>query len=226
MSFLAHRRKAFTAAAPATDFGNASRVFDGADYITIPDSASFPTGAQTWCCWVYPDALSGLQVFLAHYDLGVRSIMILASGTSLAAYISSDGATTESIVVSGLSNSAWQHVAVEYIPSTSLKIFLNGSEHGSNTTSISSSLNDSTSPASIGSYGNGSNKFTGKICDCRLYDTNIGVTNILGLKNGTDYQTNLIGHWLKDADDAVTDYAGTFSDATNNGTTYSTESPF
>ena len=41
---------------PSVEFGSASRFFDGgiAQYVSLPDSATFPTGAQTNSCWIKP----------------------------------------------------------------------------------------------------------------------------------------------------------------------------
>jgi hypothetical protein len=72
---------------------------------------------------------------------------------------------------------------------------------------------------------NGSaNEFTaGNYADFRIYDADIGATEIANLAVGTDYQTNLVGHWLTDNDD-VEDKAGT-NDGTNFGSTYSYDNP-
>lgn len=152
--------------------------------------------------------------------------MLIASGSSIMSYISSTGADQLSTSsAGGLTNATWTHVAVEYVPSTRLTVYKDGTLFNENTTGIYSALHNSTSPAAIGSYGAGTNKFNGKICDCRIYDAAIGSSKIAGLAAGTDYQTNLIGWWLDDTDDATTDHAGTFSTATNNGSTYSTDAP-
>lgn len=214
-------------------FGNASRDFSGTgQYITVPDSASFPTGAQTWACWVKADAITGNHFLMSHY-IGTgdqRSVLL---------YIQSNGSVKVNIApagsVSGLKDTitaasaittgAWYHVAMEYVPSTHIKIFIDGSQAAINTGGIPSAAHDSTDDFSIGGATTGTALLNGKIADARIYDADIGATQIANLAAGTDYQTNLIGWWLTDTNDAVTDFAGTFADGTNNGTTYSTDGP-
>ena len=213
-------------------FGNASRDFNGTDqYIAIPDSASFPTGAQTLACWVYVDTLTNAAVFNHNVGTGdQRSIALtIFSDGKLLGSISSSGTAipqkSAESAASTIGTAEWIHIAMTFEPSTHVKCYKNGTEVGSNTDTIFGSIHNSTAAAGIGANGEGAAPFNGKICDCRWYDADIGQSNIADLANGVDYQTNLIGWWLDDTDDATTDHAGTFATATNNGSTYSTDGP-
>jgi len=232
MSFVINPYRFASAVLPT--FGNASRDFDGTnDDIVVTDPASFPTGAQTWCCWIKADILGPTvyNILGKNVDTDQRSGRLRVTGVGgnrrLQAYFSDDGSTLFSVTSStnSISPDIWHHVAVAFSPSTHLKLYIDGSEDGSNTTSIPASIYDSTAPFCIGSLDNTLQYFDGHIADVRIYDADIGVTEIANLAAGTDYQTNLVGWWLTDEDDAVTDFAGTFADATNNGSTYSTDSP-
>jgi len=216
-------------------FGNASREFllASSQDIVVADSASFPTGAQTWCCWMKADVI-GLNAYTLlgkNVDAGSqRSGRLRISGAGgrkeLQAYFSDDGSSLVSVISpnNSITVNTWHHVAVTFTPSGFLKLYIDGVEDGSTTTTMTS-IYDGTAPFCIGSLDNTQQYFDGHIADARIYDADIGVTEINNLYNGIDYQTNLVGWWLTDEDDAVTDFAGTFADATNNGSTYSTDSP-
>ncbi len=213
-------------------FGNASRDFDGTnDDITVSDPANFPTGAQTWCAWMKTDTLTGdpRNILGKNVDGGQASGRIRVNNVNnkLQAYFSTNGSTLFSVSSSNnsIDLNTWQHVAVEFSPSTHLKLYIDGIEDGSNTTSIPATIFDSTAPFCIGSLDNTQQYWNGHIADARIYDTNIGATQIANLAAGTDYQTNLVGWYLTDNDD-VEDYAGDLGDGTDNGSTYSTDSPF
>lgn len=221
------------AAAGLPTFGNNSRDFVAASSqdIVVADSASFPTGAQTWCAWMKTDLIASAQynIIGKNIDPDQRSGRIRFSGGTnrIQTFFSGDGVTLVSVTSSNnsITVNTWHHVAAAFTPSTHLKLYIDGIEVGSNTTSIPSSIYDGTAPFCIGSLDNTQHYFDGHIADVRIYDADIGATEIANLAAGTDYQTNLVGWWLTDEDDAVTDFAGTFADATNNGSTYSTDGP-
>ena len=215
---------------PAVEFGSASRIFDGtSDYITVQDGSWIPTGAQTWACWIKPDADAIVTFFNHNVGTGnQRSVNIITyTGGVIYAQISPNGITTtdaaspSSTYVAG----EWIHVAFTFAPSSStgLKLYINGSlETTSNVSSISS-VHNSTADIGIGANGLGQAPFQGNICDCRIYDTDLTASQISDLYAGTDVQTNLVAHYLTDNDD-VEDKAGT-NDGTNFGSTYSYEAP-
>ena len=208
----------------------ASRSFNGAsDYITVQDGSWIPTGAQTWACWIKPDADSIATFFNHNVGTGnQRSVnFITYTGGVIYAQISPDGVTTIDAVSPSSTYVAgeWIHVAFTFAPSSStgLKLYINGSlEATSNVSSISSAHN-STADIGIGANGLGQAPFQGNICDCRIYDTDLTASQILDIYNGTTDRTNLVGQWLTNSDDLL-DHAGT-NDGTNFGSTYSTDSP-
>ena len=211
-------------------FGNRSRSFDGVDdYITVQDGSWIPTGAQTWACWIKPDADSIVTFFNHNVGTGnQRSVNIITyTGGVIYAQLSPDGVTTidaaspSSTYITG----EWIHVAFTFTPSSStgLKLYINGSlETVSNVSSISS-VHNSTADVGIGANGLGQAPFQGNICDCRIYDTDLTATDISDIYNGTNITTNFVGHWLTDADN-VLDAAGT-NHGTNYGTKYSYDNP-
>lgn len=208
----------------------ASRSFNGAsDYITVQDGSWIPTGAQTWACWIKPDAYSIVTFFNHNVGTGNQKSVNIITYTDgkIYAQLSPDGVNT----IDAISNinayviGEWIHVAFTFAPSspTGLKLYINGSlEKVSNVSSVSS-VHNSTADIGIGANGLGQAPFQGNICDARIYDTDLTASQILDIYNGTTDRTNLIGQWLTNSDD-VLDHAGT-NDGTNNGSTYSTDSP-
>ena len=239
MSFLTHRRKAFRA---FNGFGNASRSFDGVnDYIDmgdVLDSVFAGTGKQfTVAAWVKTTAFDN-GIFLGKYvttgnqrqmffrvtDTGELACLLYSTGNTTPLY----GRRTDT---NTLTTGAWHHVAITYDQTATgdyLRMWIDGTEDASLVDYFSSgsftSIYDSTAPLQIGSVLNGTSaQWGGNLADIRIYDTDIPDSAIVGLSNGTDYQTNLVGWWLDDDDD-VLDNAGS-NDGTNNGSTYSTDGP-
>ena len=220
------------AGAALPTFGNASRLFDGtSDYLTVPDGSWIPTGAQTWACWIKIGTL-GTDTFFNH-NVGAgnqRSVNFITVASGAVEFvISQNGAATQKAGTgtSAVSAGTWYHVAGTFDPSTSLKLYIDGTLSVTNTTSIYSSVKDSTADIGIGANGLGQAPFDGKIADCRIYDADIGATAIADLAAGTDYQTNLVGWWLTDNDN-LDDYSGNNRDASEGGgssSTYDAEGP-
>ena len=211
------------------EYGGASRGFDaGVTYIDLGDSDDYPTGSQTWCCWLKLNTVYGLktQVSKNNDTNNQRGARIRTNGGVVQIYISPDGSDNWTSVFSNttLSQDTWYHVAFTFNSSTHLKIYIDGVEDNSNTTNIPASIYDNTASLLIGALNDPVTQLhNGKIADVRIYDTDLSSTEVYELYKGVDHRTNLIGQWLTNSDD-VEDKAGT-NDGTNNGSTYSTDSP-
>ena len=100
----------------------------------------------------------------------------LAVNTSsqLSGGVSSDGSTTN--VASGATTlvaGTWYHAVMVYVPSTSVTLYLNGVQDAQITTTIASSLFDSTAPVWWGLRNDSTTTsfyFDGRIDDVRVYD--------------------------------------------------------
>ena len=66
-------------------------------------------------------------------------------------------------------------------------------------------------------------KITGNIADFRIYDSALSASDVTKIYNRTDDKSNIHAWYLTNSDD-VLDHAGT-NDGTNNGSTYSADSP-
>ena len=218
----------FSAAGGGT-FGNASRDFDGVDdKVTI---AVDPVDDEpiTMAAWVKLDTTTQVGgIWNIEGDgagSGNEGFGLLVVNGEFWAYAQDAGSFDKAASTSTLNTTDWWHVCGVFRSRTDREIYINGTSEGTNTTDVfpNATFIDN---ACIGNRANTNNDqdFSGKIADVRVYDADIGATEIANLAAGTDYQTNLVGHWLLNSDD-VLDYGSGGNDGTNDGSTYSTDGP-
>lgn len=152
----------FASAAP---IGDNSVEFDGAgDYLKSPTSSvfAFDTGDFTMEAWIYPTSLSGTQGVVStriNGSAATNQIFFGTSGTNLLYYAG--------LNVSGgpLVADTWQHVACSRQSGT-VRIFLNGSQLGSNLTDTNTKT---TTFGYVGAGGgDGSQLFIGNVSNARF----------------------------------------------------------
>ena len=219
----------FSAAGGGT-FGNASRDFDGTnDKVTIAVDP-VDVAPLTMAAWVKMDTTTQVGgIWNIEGDDGSQNAgfgLLIVNGAFWAyAQKSSPSVFDYAASTSTLNTTDWWHVCGVFRSSTDREIYINGTSEGTNTTDVlpNAILIDN---ACIGNRANTNNDqdLSGKIADVRVYDADIGATEIANLAAGTDYQTNLVGHWLLNSDD-VLDYGSGGNDGTNDGSTYSTDGP-
>lgn len=233
----------FGAGAAFDGFGNASRSFDGLnDYIDmgdVLDSVFAGTGKKfTIAAWIKTTTLENTDFLSKYLSSGnQRSFLcrVLSDG-NLAVVMSGDGQFGSNrwgrqTDTAPISANTWHHVAITYDQTATgdyLRMWVDGVEDATLVDWLSNgtftSIYDGSANLQISGIHGGINElWGGNIADVRIYDTDISDSTIVGLSNGTDYQTNLVGWWLDDDDD-VLDNAGS-NDGTNNGSTYSTDGP-
>ena len=229
-SYLAHKRKGFQGSAPAAfnGFGNRSRSFDGVDdKVTI---AVDPVDDEpiTISAWVKLDTTTQVGgIFNIEGDeagSGNEGFGLLVVNGEFWAYSQEVGIFDKAVSTSTLNTTEWWHVCGVFRSPTDREIYINGTSEGTNTTSVnpSTTIIDN---ACIGNRANTNNDqdFSGKIADVRIYDTDLTASQISDLYAGTNITTNLVGHWLTDADNLL-DAAGT-NHGTNYGSKYSYDNP-
>ena len=229
-SYLAHKRKGFQGAAPLAfnGFGNRSRSFDGVDdKVTI---AVDPVDDEpiTISAWVKLDTITQVGgIFNIEGDeagSGNEGFGLLVVNGEFWAYSQEVGIFDKAVSTSTLNTTEWWHVCGVFRSPTDREIYINGTSEGTNTTSVnpSTTIIDN---ACIGNRANTNNDqdFSGKIADVRIYDTDLTASQISDLYNGTNITTNLVGHWLTDADNLL-DAAGS-NNGTNYGSKYSYDNP-
>ena len=220
-------------------FGNRSRSLDGSsDYISIPDINESTTNLSV-ALWLKTTDLNWTTSHLAHWkNAGNNRAWNIGpsktsdtNGKKLMIYLSADGDGLNPIKryygTTDVSDGTWHHVAFTWDNGT-LKLFVDGSEE---TTikevdhSMTTILN-SDGLITVGcTFANGvpANFGSGGRADIRIYNSTLTATDISDIYNGTNITTNLVGHWLTDADNLL-DAAGT-NHGTNYGTKYSYDNP-
>ena len=222
----------------------ASRSFDGvSDYIDLGDSDdfSFTDGAGndqpfSLCCWAKMDSNDKFRVLHKSAVVGGSAINelffgTLGSGEHCFLLSGGDGFWYGIKTPSAIVENEWVHISATYDGSGGVN-FRDGMNIYINGVAVSPVVFGSTGytgiangvyPLWIARYQNNNTHSDGKIADVRIYDAELTASQILAIYNGTTDRTNLIGQWLTNSDDVV-DHAGT-NDGTNNGSTYSTDSP-
>ena len=237
----------FAAGAAFDGFGNASRSFDGTNgYINtgdVLDSVFAGSGKKfTIAAWIKTTTLENTDFISKYLSAGNQrsfTCRVLSDG-NLAMVMSGDGEFGSNrwgrqTDTSPITANTWHHVAITYDQTATgdyLRMWVDGVEDATLVDWLSNgtftSIYNGTANLQISGVHGGVNElWGGNIADVRVYDALIPDSKVVGLSNGTDYQTNLVGWWITDVDDGTTtipDYAGT-NDGTNNGSTYSADGP-
>ena len=231
---------------PPVEFGRASRSFDGtSDRIEIADTNehSFGDGVNdspfSVSAWIKIEATNKAFRVLCKWSdsSGPEWAFTTDSSNRLALFLKdvSSNAIIKRYYATSLSSylNQWIHVSATYDgrgggnAGDGIDLYLNGVnvDNANGNSGPYVAMENKNTPTYIGvvQLASGYSLAKGKIADVRLYDAELSSTDIASLYNGTDVQTNLIGHWLTDNDD-VEDKAGT-NDGTNFGSTYSYEAP-
>lgn len=169
---------------PTFDSGNGGSIsFDGGDdYVDFgTNSIIKPSGSMTLSYWFKGatsiDAASGVGTMgfsgSRGYLLGPNSgstvfFYVPGSSTSLTF-------TTYNVIIN---NQNWYNISGVYSPSNYIKIYLNGVEVSSNTTSIPASLYVNNISLKVGQRGDGFSFFDGNISQVSLYNKSLSADEI------------------------------------------------
>jgi hypothetical protein len=195
--------------------------FDGTDdYIDLGTTSTYSalTGAMSVQCWINADlySVSVPHRFIAKFGgSGARGWNLcyeVAPQDSLEFAVSSNSTTPIAVSDDGLdgtvfapSAGTWYHLVGVYTPSTSLKLYVNGSIYDTNTTSIPASQYQPSIEPRIGqrsdstSYG-----YNGKMAEVAIWDTALTaeeVTTLYTAGKGAPLivqSDNLIDYWALD----------------------------
>ncbi|MBI2595346.1 four helix bundle protein [Candidatus Daviesbacteria bacterium] len=191
-------------------FGKAL-IFDGTnDYVAMPsDVAALKiTGDLTLSAWVnLADTSSTHDIICKYTGTAATSAYCLYIDTGIGGVylnMSVVNSTGPSIITTTgttkLSASTWYHVAGVFSSANSVKLYINGVQDASNTTSIPTTLQNPTTILDIGAENAGSNLFAGTIDEPKVYnqaltaeqvklDMNRSSSQVLGaLSDNSSYQ--------------------------------------
>jgi hypothetical protein len=163
--------------------GNA-RSFSGTEYISITDHSGLNGTKMTVAGWVYPTTfVTGAPIYNRRTTPGnVGGVTVELNGTSgsVGCYFYISGAWRVASSATLLTLSQWNHVACTYDGSI-IKPYINGTID-SNTTSISGSINQPSSPSvEIARNISSAAKWQGNLDETRIYDRALTATEISNL---------------------------------------------
>ena len=171
--------------------GNALTLDGVNQYLSLADEA-WPTGAQTWAVFIKPANLTGSQCIMTKggSSSGNYGINWFVNSSGNITFVASSNGTVFAVTTSTTTVAAlsWVHVAVVYDPGAGtpyIKIFIDGVEDVSNTTSIPAQINDSTAAFCIGTLDSGSNPFEGQIDDACIFDKALSTDEVKWLVHNT-----------------------------------------
>ena len=146
-------------------FNGGALVLDGSnDYVLINNAANIlPYTAYTKIAYFYLTSFSSSNNIVSGGFSGQHAFWLFGSNRLYAGH---NGAWSQVVGATTLSLNTWYFGAVTYSNLTGWKLYLNGSEDGSNGDTTTFTGNQE---ISVGSYGAGNN-FTGRISQVQIYN--------------------------------------------------------
>jgi hypothetical protein len=156
---------------------------NGSSYVEVPDHASLEMTTQvTLAAWIQPSSeplnhggriLSKGQPLIHPY-----SLLLIANPLQLRSDISNDGMNYDALVAPPvLGVGVWTHVAMTF-NAGSWKLYVNGSQAASATSSITALYAGGSSPVVIGRHPGGSNYFRGLIDEPMVFNRALSAAEI------------------------------------------------
>ena len=153
-------------------------TFDGTDdYINCGTSSLFDVGNNiTAIAWFYVDSTSSYQPIVAKVVSGATAGWELANSSGSLRF-TFRGVGEMNLIAGSLSVGKWYMGAMTF-DNTTGKLYLNGDQTGSTTTSNGSLTLNSTQPLEIGTRGINNNYFDGKISQVSIYNRALSASEI------------------------------------------------
>jgi hypothetical protein len=141
-----------------------SLVFDGSNYLTVPDNTAFSQDAGAWTveCFVYPTDSGQRYVYMQNTN-GFLGIVYDGSSDSFSVDQKGVGFIINSATIYPEFN--WYHVAMVYNGSGTVTLYVNGLNQGPN---VVSGLPASSTVTNIGCYVAGNDAYKGRISNMRV----------------------------------------------------------
>ena len=169
--------------------------FDGnTDYIDCGNGASLQiTGALTLSAWVKTTDSNYIGIYGKGNSVALSDVYFRMQNTGVIRVFLNN----TSVNVTGttaINDGNWHHVMFVYVPSTSMTIYVDGSQDAQNTTSIPSAINNNYSSVYIGQF----QRWLGKIDEVAIWnsDQSANITSIFNQGVPNDISTlNPISWW-------------------------------
>ena len=206
---------------------NYSFDFDGVDdYVNFGNPTELQiTGALTLSVWTKLDSSVGVQSCIISKDNGTsqRAFSFWGKIVNKPVFYIWNGATSYNVGgTTNIADDTWHHVAVVYVPSTSIRIYVDGVLEGTNTTSIPASINNANYDFKIGHFAGSLFEYKGLMDEVSVFDSDQSA-NIATLYNSgtpTTLPSGAVAHYKMGEDATFSGGVWTVPDAvgSNDGT--------
>jgi hypothetical protein len=206
-----------------------SLLFDGVDeYVSLgSDSSLGITGAFTFSCWIKTTSTATDTILHKGTTIANSDYYLRKTATSGILYFLMNRSGSFAVSSTGrVDDGLWHHIAVVFIPSTSIKIYIDGVEDGSNTANVPASMDNTYTNGYIGTVAGASHYFNGNIDEPALFnsDKTAQISSFYNSGTPTDLsaESGLVSYWRNGDGDTyptITDTIGV-----NNGTMTNMES--
>ena len=211
----------------ANKVSNYSFELDGIDdYIDCGNPTDLQiTGAFTLSVWTKLDSTVGVQSCILSKDNGTsqRAFSFWGKIVNKPVFYIWNGATSYNVGgTTNIADNTWHHVAVVYVPSTSIRIYVDGVLEGTNTTSIPASINNAVYDFKIGHFAGSLFEYKGLMDEVSVFDSDQSA-NIATLYNSgtpTTLPSGAVAHWRMGEEATFSGGVWTIPDqvGSNNGT--------
>ena len=200
---------------------NYSFDFDGIDdKIELGNPTDLQiTGAFSFSCWVNTTSTNYEGIYFKGNSVSLSDIYIRRQNNGTVRFFINN--VSKNVTSSTTVNDGnWHHIMFVYVPSTSMTIYIDGSQDAQNTTSIPSAINNNYGNISIGAGG--VQFFNGKIDEASIFNTDQSA-NVSSIYNGgepTTLPSGAVAHYKMGEEATFSGGVWTVPDSagSNNGT--------
>jgi len=161
-------------------------------YLSVADTASLDiTGALTLAAWVKSSGSYGTRGIMSKYFTATNNrsyaIAINASG-NISGFFAPSGDATNVRTNTGSSvlGTSWRHVAVTFVPSTSITLYVDGVVESmtNNGSPLPSAIFSGSASLWVGSVSNTTSTWDGLIAEAAVYNATLATNEIASLAKG------------------------------------------
>ena len=208
-----------------SNYSKRSFAFDGIDdKIELGNPTDLQiTGAFSFSCWVNTTSTNYEGIYFKGNTVALNDIYIRRQNNGTVRMFvngSSINVTSSTTVNDG----NWHHIMCVYVPSTSMTIYIDGSQDAQNITTIPSAINNNYGNISIGEGGG--QFFNGKIDEVSIFNTVVDIADVWdgsGEPIDVSAVNGIVSNWRMGEDASFNGTNWTVPDqfGTNNGTSNS-----
>ena len=159
---------------------NQGLLFDGTDYVTLPDVASLPTAEITVSAWVKATPAGGQRIIWADYS-SVGGWIMYGDATNWVFGIVSAGPTQNLVVTPHGSDGEWHHLCGTYDGATQ-RLYYDGDEVGVPKSHVTSLIQSGTFRLSHDAW----DTFAGMMDEIRIYSVALTAGEVKLLATGSE----------------------------------------